>query len=89
MGFRVTGQRYTVKVGYCPDTVTVCNRATIKVLLYVCYEYYPTVTEWGSVPKVKAPSLPVRTPAAQHQRLIDMWAMAVPRAPASPILYSV
>ena len=39
-------------VGYCPHTVTVYNRATIKVLIYLYYEYYPTVTEWGHVPKV-------------------------------------
>ena len=35
---------------YCPHTVTVYNRATIKVLIYLYYEYYPTVTEWGQYP---------------------------------------
>ena len=35
---------------YCPHTVTVYNRATIKVLIYLYYEYYATVTEWGQYP---------------------------------------
>ena len=39
-------------VGYCPHTVTVYNRATIKVLMYLYYEYYSTVTEWGQYPKI-------------------------------------
>ena len=34
-------------LGYCPHTVTVYNRATIKVLIYLYYGYYPTVTKWG------------------------------------------
>ena len=34
-----------------PHTVTVYNRATIKGLLYLYYEYYPTVTEWGPYPR--------------------------------------
>ena len=37
-------------LGYCPHTVTVHNRATIKVLIYLYYEYNPTVTEWGQYP---------------------------------------
>ena len=36
--------------GYCPHTVTVYNRATTKVLIYLYYEDYPTLTEWGAVP---------------------------------------
>ena len=40
-----------VYLGYCPHTVTVYNRATIKGLIYLYYEYYPTVTEWGHHPK--------------------------------------
>ena len=36
-----------VKLGTAPHTVTVYNRATIKVLIYLYYEYYPTVTEWA------------------------------------------
>ena len=36
--------------GYCPHTVTVYNRATIKGLIYPYYEYYSTVTEWGQYP---------------------------------------
>ena len=37
--------------GYCPHTVTVYNKATIKVLIYLYYEYCPTVTEWGQYPR--------------------------------------
>ena len=37
-------------LGTAPHTVTVYNRATIKVLIYLYYEYYPTVTEWGQYP---------------------------------------
>ena len=37
--------------GYCPPTVTVYNWATIKVLIYLYFEYYPTVTEWGQYPR--------------------------------------
>ena len=33
-----------------PHTVTVYNRATIKVLIYPYYEYWPTVTERGQYP---------------------------------------
>ena len=39
--------------GYCPHTVTVYNRATTKLLMYLCYVYYPTVTEWGQYPYPK------------------------------------
>ena len=39
-------------LGYCPHTVTVYNRATIKVLIYLYYEYYPTVTKWGSTSRI-------------------------------------
>ena len=35
---------------YCPHTVTVYNRATIKGLIYLYYECYSTVTEWGQYP---------------------------------------
>ena len=37
-------------LGTAPHTVTVCNRATIKVLIYLYYEYYPADTEWGQYP---------------------------------------
>ena len=37
-------------IGYCPHTVTVYNRATIKGLIYPYYEYYSTVTEWVQYP---------------------------------------
>ena len=40
------------RVGYGPHTVTVHNRATIKGLIYLYYEYYPTVTEWGPYPSL-------------------------------------
>ena len=40
-----------VQVGFCPHTVTVYNRATIKGLIYPYYEYYSTVTGWGAVSK--------------------------------------
>ena len=39
-----------VSVGYCPHTVIVYNRATIKVLIYLYYEYDSTITEWGQYP---------------------------------------
>ena len=42
--------RWLLDIGYCPHTAPVYNRATITVLLYVYYEYYPTVTEWGQYP---------------------------------------
>ena len=38
-------------LGTASHTVTVDNRATIKVLIYPYYEYDPTVTEWGQCPK--------------------------------------
>ena len=37
-------------LGTAPHTATVYNRATIKLLIYLYYEYYPTVTEWGQYP---------------------------------------
>ena len=38
-------------LGYCPHTVTVYNRATIKVLImHLYYEYVSTVTGWGQFP---------------------------------------
>ena len=40
----------TLNLGHCPHTVTVYNRATIKLLIYLDYEYYSTVTEWGQYP---------------------------------------
>ena len=39
------GLGFRVYLGYCPHTVTVYNRATIKVLIYLYNEYDPTVTE--------------------------------------------
>ena len=45
-------QQQYLLIRYCPHTVTVYNRATIKVLTYLYYEYYPTVTEWGQYQKV-------------------------------------
>ena len=44
-----------VEVGYCPHTVTVYNRATIKVLIYLYYEYYSTVAECGQYPAQRLP----------------------------------
>ena len=37
-------------LGYCPHTVTVYKKATIKGLIYPYYDYYSTVTEWGQYP---------------------------------------
>ena len=39
-----------LNLGIAPHTVTVYNRATNKVLIYLYYEYYPKVTEWGQYP---------------------------------------
>ena len=39
-----------VSLGTAPLTATVYNRATIKVRIYLYYEYYPTLTEWGQDP---------------------------------------
>ena len=41
----------TEPLRYCPHTVTVYNRATIKGLMYLYYEYHSTVTERGQYPK--------------------------------------
>ena len=50
LGFRVWGFG---GLGYCPHTLTVCNRPTIQGLIYPYSEYdYSTVTEWGAVSKV-------------------------------------
>ena len=42
------------RLGTAPiHTVTVYNRAAIKVLIYRYYEYYPTVTDLGQYPSFK------------------------------------
>ena len=47
LGFAGCGLNF----GYCPHTVTVYNRATIKVLImHLYYEYVSTVTGWGQFP---------------------------------------
>ncbi|CAE7384645.1 unnamed protein product [Symbiodinium sp. CCMP2592] len=38
---------YYTYLGYGPDTVRVKNGATVKVQIYLYYEYYSTITEWG------------------------------------------
>ena len=60
-----------VCIGYCPHTVTVYNRASIEGLIYLYYEYYPTVTECGAVSKVcKGSGLGFRVQGMQQMALL-------------------
>ena len=42
-----------VQVGYCPHTVAVDNRATIKGLICPYYAYCSAVTDWGQYPRFR------------------------------------
>ena len=69
-------------IGYGPHTVTVYNRATIKGLIYLYYEYYPTVTEWGPYPSFADKGLGPRGGSCGNTRsrriLIDLLSLHVP-----------
>ena len=41
------------KLRTAPQSVTDYIMATIKVVMYLCYEYYPTVAESGQYPRFK------------------------------------